>query len=350
MDKASALRIGVIGAGDVAAWHADGLLAEPGAKLVAVSEQDPERLAAFAGKYGIEHKATDWRELIKEDGVDVLLILAPHHFHHMMVVAALNARKHVICEKPMARNVAECDAMLNEATRSGRSLFISHSLRNAFFYRTARRLIDDGHIGRPILGSIRWFTDDIARLSDPRHWKGTITAGGGVFIDGGCRVADVANGIFGPARRVAASGQRLVVGLPGRGEDNGTFLVEYASGATCSFSLSFTAGMAFRKEKSGAGLIVDIFGTEGHIEGGFLARDAHISHYCMEHHPGSDEIYYQPPDGQEDRVVDRDFVRAILDGAAPPLTAVDARNAVAVVESAYRSVRSGRIEDVDWRG
>jgi predicted dehydrogenase len=266
-----------------------------------------------------------------------------------MVTGALKARKHVICEKPMARTVAECDTMLAEAAASGRSLFISQSLRTGFFHRTAAQIIADGRIGRPILGSFRWFTDDINRLNDPLHWKGTVTAGGGVLLDGGCRVADLANSFFGPARRVAATAQRLLVALPGRGEDNGCFIAEYASGATCSFSISFTAGKSFRKERSGAGLMADIYGTEGHVEGGYLVRDGACQHYVGLHYPGSDEIYYEPPEGFRESVIDRDFVRTILHGAPAPVTALEARNAVAVVEAAYRSVRSGRIEDVDWR-
>jgi predicted dehydrogenase len=342
------LRIGVIGAGDVAGWHADGLSAEPGVKILAVAEQDPQRLEAFEKKYRVERAMSDWRELLKIDEIDLVLILAPHHLHNTMVLAALRARKHVICEKPMARTVAECDSMLVEAGASSRSLYISHSLRTGFFFQTARSLIAAGRIGRPILGSFRWLADEIVRLNDPRHWKGTDVAGGGVLLDGGCRVADLANGFFGPVRKVAAVSKRLMAGLPGRGEDQACFIAEYDSGASCSFSLSFTAGSAFRKERAGAGLLVDIFGTEGHIEGGYLVRDGSIHHYCLEHHPGSEEVYFEGPPGGE-KVIDVDFVRSLLDGTPPPLTALDARNAVAVVEAAYRSVRTGRVEEVDWR-
>jgi len=349
MNHSPGLHFGIIGAGDVAAWHAEGLQAEPQVHLTAVSDENPERLAAFASRFKIARTVPDWRDLLKDDRIDVVLILAPHHLHNTMVTAALKARKHVISEKPMARTVAECDTMLAEAAVSSRSLFISQSLRTAFFHQTASRLIAEGRIGRPILGSFRWFTDEINRLNDPLHWKGTLTAGGGVLLDGGCRVADLANSFFGPARRVAATAQRLIVALPGRGEDNGCFIAEYASGATCSFALSFTAGKSFRKERSGAGLMADIYGTEGHIEGGYMVRDGECHHYCLLHYPGSDELYFEPPEGFQERMIDRDFVKTLLTGQPPPTTAMEARNAVAVVEAAYRSVRTGRIEDVDWR-
>jgi len=349
MVREASLRIGVIGAGDIACRHAEGLRREPNVRLVAVAEPDPGRRMEFASRYGIERATADYRELLRGNGLDAVLVLTPHHLHQPMVVEALRARKHVICEKPMARTAAECDAMLAEAASSGAALFITHSLRCDFFYQTAARRIAEGALGRPVLGSFRWFTDEIERLDDPRHWKGTLDrSGGGVFIDGGCHVADLGNAIFGKALRVSAAGARLVARLPDRGEDNGCLLVEYASGATCSFSLSFTAGKAFRKQRFGAGMMVDLYGTEGHLEGGYLLVDDKFRRWCTEHHPGSEAIHYPPPE-DEDRTIDRDFVCSILTGARPPVTAVEARNAVAVVEAAYRSMQSGRIEDVDWR-
>jgi len=349
MSRAHPLGIAVFGAGDIAVRHAEALRVEPGVRLTAVAEPEAARREAFAARYGIERTAADYRELLRMEGVDAVLILTPHHLHHPMVLESLRARKHVICEKPMGRTAAECDAMLAEAASTGCSLYITHSLRCDFFYQTAMRRIGEGAIGRPILGSFRWFTDELVRLDDPRHWKGTVDrSGGGVFIDGGCHVADLGNAFFGRARRVSASGSRLVAALPDRGEDNGAFVVEYFSGATCAFALSFTAGRAFRRERFGAGMNADIYGTEGHLEGGYLLRDADFRRFCIEHRPGRDDVTYPPP-REEDRTIDSDFVRSILTGAPPPVTAMDARNAVAVVEAAYRSLRSGRIEDVDWR-
>jgi len=349
MSGARTLSIGVIGAGDVAWRHIEGLRGEA-VRFVALAEPDRARREEFAARYGIGRAVADWRELLGSDEIDTVLVLTPHHLHHPMVVEALRARKHVICEKPMARNVAECDAMLAEAARSGRALHITHSLRADFVYQTVSRRIAEGALGRLLLGSFRWFTDELWRLDDPRHWKGTVDrSGGGVFIDGGCHVADLGNAFFGRALRVSAAGARLVAALPDRGEDNGAFLVEYESGATCVFALGFTAGTAFRREKFGAGMNVDLYGTEGHFEGGYLLRDMVFTRWCVERRSGSDPIQHPPPEGA-DHTVDRYLVRAILGGAAPPVTAVDARNAVAVVEAAYRSMRSGRIEEVDWRG
>ena len=349
MSNPASLTFGVIGAGDIAALHAETLLSEPEVKIAAVAEPDGPRRDAFATRFKVQTATADWRELLQDQRLNAILILTPHHLHHPMVTAALKARKHVICEKPMARTVSECDGMLAEAASAGRGLYIAHNLRNVFFPRTVMARIAAGAIGRPTLGSFQWFTDEISRLDDPRHWKGTVDrSGGGVFIDGGCHVSDLGNLFFGPARRVAAMGRRMVAALPDRGEDNGAFLVEYASGATCTFALSFTNGKAYRGERFGAGMFADIWGTDGHLEGGYLVQDADMQHFCHEHRAGQGEVRHPVPEGVE-RGIDKEFVRSILTGAPPPISAVDARNAVAVVEAAYRSTRSGRIEDVDWR-
>ncbi len=349
MSNSPSLSFGVIGAGDIAALHAEELLKQPGVKIAAVAEPDAARRGAFASRFAVPVATADWKELLQDQRLNAVLILTPHHLHHPMVVAALKARKHVICEKPMARTVSECDGMLAEAASAGRGLYITHNVRNWFFPRTVMGRIAEGAIGRPTLGTFQWFTDEIARLDDPRHWKGTVDrSGGGVFIDGGCHVSDLGNAFFGPARRVAAAGRRLVAALPDRGEDNGAFIVDYVSGATGTFSLSFTNGKAYRGERFGAGMLADVWGTEGHLEGGYLVRDSTIHHFCHEHHPGADEVLHTAPQ-DPDRGIDGEFVRSILTGARPPVTAVDARNAVAVVEAAYRSLRSGAMEDVDWR-
>ncbi len=349
MNRPASLTIGLIGAGDIASRHAEELRDERRVRIAAVAEPHAGRRAEFASRFEIPRQTGEYRELLSEPAIDLVLILTPHHLHLPMVLDSLKAGKHVICEKPMGRTLAECDAMLAAAASSGKKLFITHNLRGDFFYRTARRRIDSGAVGRLLLGSFRWFTDEIARLEDPGHWKGTVDrSGGGVFIDGGCHVADLGNAFFGRARKVAAAGKRLVASRDDRGEDNGGFIVHYDSGATATFALSFTAGKGFRASRFAAGMNVDLFGTEGHLEGAYLLRDEVLRRWCIERRPGVEPIHHPPPESSP-HSNDGDFVRALLDGAPPPLTAVDARNAVAVVEAAYRSMRTGRIEDVDWR-
>ena len=345
------VRIGIVGAGDVAERHVEGLVRAGGVVLAGIAEPVDERRRAFQERHGLEFGTADHRLLLGSKDVDAVLILTPHHLHASMVAEALRAGKHVICEKPMARNTDECDAMLEAARTAGRSLFVTHSLREDFFFKTARRRVTEGALGRLIAGSFRWYTDELARLEDPGHWKGTKAAsGGGVLIDGGCHVADLGNALFGRAVKVTALGAKLVARRAEVAEDTAVFSVEYESGALVSVLLSFTAGSSLRPPGGfAAGMIADLYGTEGHVEGGYSIRGSDVRRFAVEHRSGEADRSYS--DGGESRPGDIDvaIISALRGEAPPPLTALDARNAVAVVDAAYLALASERTAEVDWR-
>jgi predicted dehydrogenase len=241
--------------------------------------------------------------------------------------------------------------MLEAAARAGRRLLVTHSLRAEFFYRTVTRRLAAGAAGRLLAGSFRWFTDEQARLDDPGNWKGTRDrSGGGVLIDGGCHVADLGNAFFGRAARVQALGGKLVARKPEVAEDTAVFAVEYEGGALVSFLLSFTAGSAFRPPGAfAAGMTTELFGTAGHLEGGYLLRSGAWRRWVLEHRSGEPDVTHDDDGQSRPGDIDVALIRALRGEAPPPLTALDARNAVAVVEAAYQSLASGRAAEVDWR-
>jgi predicted dehydrogenase len=344
-------RIGIVGAGDVAERHVEGLLRAGGVLLAGVAEPDGERRRAFQSRHGLEFGVADHRFILSAKDVDAVLILTPHHLHADMVIEALRAGKDVICEKPMARTAAECDRMLEAARAAGRALFVTHSLREDFFFRTAARRAAEGGFGRLIASSFRWFTDELARLEDSGHWKGTkAQSGGGVLIDGGCHVADLGNALFGRARRVNAFGAKLVARRAEVAEDTAVFAVEHEGGALVSVLLSFTAGSSLRPPGGfAAGMLSDIYGTDLHMEGGYLIRGGDVRRFAVEHRSGAADVSHA--DGGTSRPGDIDvaIIRALRGEAPPPLTALDARNAVAVVDAAYESLAAARAAEVDWR-
>ena len=275
-------------------------------------------------------------------------MLTPHDLHSEQTIAALEAGKDVFCEKPMALTIAECDAMLATAARSGQQLFVTHALRTTLVFERAWEQMSRGVLGRVTLGTFNWFTDELPRLEDPNHWKGTLDhSGGAALIDGGCHLSDLGNKLFGPARRVQAFAERLVVACENVGEDTAVFQVEYDSGTLASYALTFIAGSGMRPHDFACGIDIQLYGLQGHIEGGFRSRDGDRWQYCREHRTG------KPDQFQENRTsdfgeVDTLLLRALQGTIDPPVTAVEARNAVAVVEAAYRSIETGGAVEVDW--
>lgn len=356
------IRLGILGAGEVTERHVRGLLTSGEVTPVTIFDPLTERSHVLAQRFGFERVAKAEREVLAGGDIDLVLLCTPHDVHADQAIEALSAGKDVLCEKPMACTVADCDAMLDTAARTGRRLFVTHALRSEFFFRTVTRRLREGALGRLTLGSMSWYTDELERLEDPAHWKGTVDrSGGGVLIDGGCHVADLGNTFFGTARRVQALSGLLVANVkrPDRsrtereektlGEDTAVYSVEYTSGALCTFALSFVVGSGFRQDRFACGLHVDLYGDEGHVEGGYRVREESFQRYAVEHHRGEPDRVHVDDGRTTMGDVDTQIVAALKRGEDPPVTAVEARNAVAVVEAAYRSLRSGRTENVDWR-
>lgn len=345
------IRVGIVGAGDVVGRHVEGLVRSPGVRITAVAEPIESRRVALARAHGIEFAVADYRLLLAAKDVDVVLLLTPHNLHAAMTVEALQAGKHVVCEKPMAPSLVDCDRMLDTAQAMKRELYITHSLREDFFYKLTVERTRSGALGKLLGASFRWYTNETARLNDPTHWKGTKAgSGGGVLVDGGCHVSDLANAFFGRARRVTALASKLVAQRPEVAEDTAAFSIEYESGALVSVLLSFTAGSSLCPPGGfAAGVQTTVHGSVGSMEGGFCLRGADFRRFCTEYRSGEPDQQHHYDGKAAAGDIDFAIFRALAQQGPPPLTALDARNAVAVVEAAYESIDTGHTADVDWR-
>lgn len=139
--------IGIIGCGKIAqVRHIPEYAQHKDAKLVGFYDINQERAAALAEKYGGTAYATV-EELLANPEIDAVSVCAANFAHAELTIAALNAGKHVLCEKPMAITLAECEAMVEAAKKNGKFLMIGHNQRLAKAHAMARKLIVDGLIG-----------------------------------------------------------------------------------------------------------------------------------------------------------------------------------------------------------
>ena len=139
--------IGIIGCGKIAqVRHIPEYAQHKDAKLVGFYDINQERAAALAEKYGGTAYATV-EELLANPEIDAVSVCAANFAHAELTIAALNAGKHVLCEKPMAITLAECEAMVEAAKKNGKLLMIGHNQRLAKAHAMARKLIVDGLIG-----------------------------------------------------------------------------------------------------------------------------------------------------------------------------------------------------------
>ena len=142
------LRFGLIGCGEIAVRNCEAVLAAPHARLAAAFDVKEELARDLAGRQKGARVCATQEELLGRDDVDAVIISTPHFLHAPMTLAAFKAGKHVLCEKPIARNVAEGRTMVRAAARAGRKLGICFIQRYRPMVEVAREIVQAGRLGR----------------------------------------------------------------------------------------------------------------------------------------------------------------------------------------------------------
>ena len=140
-------RFGILGAGNIANYFCNGVKLVEGAEVLAVASKCPDRAAAFAAKHGIPYACSSYEALLAREDIDAVYIATTHNFHMELIRLALNAGKHVLCEKAMV--LTEADAREAFALAKEKGLFLMEAMWSRFLpqYQTARRWIEEGRIG-----------------------------------------------------------------------------------------------------------------------------------------------------------------------------------------------------------
>jgi predicted dehydrogenase len=188
--KTTPVGIGIVGAGFARTTQIPGFRDCMGAKVVAITSRHPDRAAAVAKEFGIDHVAADWQELVQRHDVDLVSIVTPPATHMEITLAAIEQRKAVLCEKPMALNADQAKRMM-EAARSANVLaLIDHELRFLNSRRTMRGMLQTGAIGQ-VRHCNYVFRSDYRGLADRSwDWWSDAEMGGGTLGAIGSHVID----------------------------------------------------------------------------------------------------------------------------------------------------------------
>ncbi|TIM90434.1 Gfo/Idh/MocA family oxidoreductase [Mesorhizobium sp.] len=179
--------IGIIGAGDFGAAHARAIKEVHGLHLVASCRGNNDALAGFTGEHG-GRGYTDWRKLLDDKDVDAVLIASPHHLHAEMAIGAAEAGKHIMLEKPMAPTAAACDAINAAVAAGGVKLMVAHLMHFALPCMAARQMLEEGALGRPLIGS-SWIIK-LWMEHNRRDWHLRKATGGGMLLTAGIHALD----------------------------------------------------------------------------------------------------------------------------------------------------------------
>ena len=228
-----ALRVGLIGCGGIASAHAAGYRAlGPGVVSVTAAADTVRHLAdRRAAELGADFSSDDYRVVLERPDVDAVDICLPHHLHAEVAIAAAQAGKHVLVEKPMACSMAECRAMVQAADAGGVVLMVAQTQRYMPSYRGVRRLCASGELGT--IRAVRF--DSMQNAPDllaKDHWlfDGRL-AGGGIVISVSVHRLDLMRFLIGDVRRVLAITRQGPEPYRSGAEDYAAALLEFANGA-----------------------------------------------------------------------------------------------------------------------
>ncbi len=252
------LNWGLIGAGDIARKRiAPALRDLPNCNFVSVSRSKSELAESFAKEFGTKKWYADWRELVKDDEIDAVYIATPVYLHAEQTIAAANAGKHVLCEKPMALNVKECDEMIAACKANNVRLGIAYYRRFYPVIARIKEIIETGQIGKVSIVQINAFEYFEPNRENPRHWLiEKSKSGGGPLMDFGCHRIEVLTHLFGEIKQF-----KSIV-------SNNIFKREVEDTATCFiriFKTGVNATLTIAHSANEPQDTLDIYGTKGSI-------------------------------------------------------------------------------------
>lgn len=229
----SALRIGLIGCGNIANAHARGYkaLGEGIVQVVATADVSSELARRRGEELGAAQITSDYQNVLANPEIEAIDICLPHYLHAEVAIAAARAKKHVLIEKPMACSMTQCLAMVEAAEQAGVTLMVAQVQRYMPSYRGVRRLVDSGELG-PLRGVRFDSMQNLHTIMPSNHWlfDGAL-AGGGIVISVSVHRIDLVRYFVGEVRRVAAFCRPGSSPYLNGAEDYASAILEFENGA-----------------------------------------------------------------------------------------------------------------------
>ncbi|HZL38628.1 MAG TPA: Gfo/Idh/MocA family oxidoreductase [Tepidisphaeraceae bacterium] len=331
----SSLRIGLIGLGGIAAAHLPQLCRRNDAVEVVGAADVSPMAGACAEKFGITRLVPDYRQIL--DDVDAVLICTPTHLHCEMAVDALNRGKAVFCEKPLARTLAQADAIIAAQQTTGAALQVGFVRRFDEEWLAFRAALLAGRIGGPVV----W--RDVASSPGPAYakWFFDDEKGGGPFLDGCIHNLDFGLFTFGPVQWVFCHGRTFRTGTGASAIDTGTATVHFASGDELLLAWSWGLPDGCRGTR-----VFEFLGPGGTITWpGDEARDAAQRRFVITNGKESKEEVRFAADALNpayDRQMD-EFIDVAAGRKAPTAGGEQGRDALRVALAILESARSAQV-------
>jgi predicted dehydrogenase len=313
---------GLIGAGDIARKRVAAALRDaPGGELVAISRARPELAESFAAAFGARHWHARWQGLIADRDVDAVYVATPVRVHAEQAIAAAEAGKHVLCEKPMAMTVAECDRIIAACRTNGVRLGVAYYRHFYPVIARIKAILASRALGDAVIAQVDAFECFNPQPDHPRAWLvRRADAGGGPMFDFGCHRIEVLLNLFGSVQRVTSLVSNRI--LEREVEDTAVALLQFERGTSATVTVTHAACEPRDT--------LSIFGTRGSIHVKTLNAGELVVTIdgveTGESHPSAANIH-QP--------LVEDFVDAVSNGRDPAVDGAIGRTVAFIEEQIY---------------
>lgn len=314
----------------------------PDAEVTALVDKDRAAAKRVAGQLDLDRSRiwTDWKRMLREAEVDAVAVNLPNVLHAEVTVAALQAKKHVMVEKPMALTLVEADAMVRAARVNRRLLMVEHTQRFDPVHEAAYAILRRG-----TLGPVTQLRGRIGHAG-PEYWTGRTRSwftdkrrsGGGALFDVGVHIVDVLRWLSGKeVRRISCQAKALQKRVAV--EDNASALLEFTDGTLGSFEASWTT----RPYE----VTTHFYGERGQLRTSLGSRRPLLLQWCQRkgdpNQPLGNAVYPAVRSSSRLGGAYPCFVASITKrSAAPFVSGQEGRRTLEVILAAYESVRSGR--------
>ncbi len=349
--RSEPIRVGIIGAGFGASLHLEALTALSEARVEAVCARHADRAFVLAVDHQIPNHTTDYRELVRMPDIDAVIVATPPHLHHPMIIAALEAGKHVLCEKPMARNLAEARDMVRIADRVGVVSMVNHQLRFLPIRARIKELIDEGFIGEIQAASIVVHRSSLNDpLGRPFGWLSEQEKAGGMLGAIGSHYLDALRWWCGEVKAVAGATATLVKQrrLPDAAtmakvdaDDNFAVVLRFGNGSLGTIHVTATAAYEGDEEITLSGSRGALLIRDGALwaarSGDAMPRELTIPERLSGGFPAFDHYLALPT-----ALLQRHWCAAIRDEEPPSPSFADGVKTQELIDAVSRSGHQGR--------
>ncbi len=322
------VRWGIIGCGDVVE-RKSGLAFNKvkGSELIAVMRRDAKKAEDFARRHSLRKYYNDVDALLRDEEINAVYVATPPYLHLEHTVKAAESGKHILCEKPMALTVKECEEMIRVCEENKVQLMIAYYRRFFPVVRKIKKLLQEKRIGQPVIARV----EVLAPAERSPSWRlDPQTAGGGFLMEFGCHFIDLLTYLLGEVQETAAFVDTLHSNL--RVDDSSCLIMRFNSGIHAL--VSFHCNIAPQVER------LEIVGTEGRILSINPTTSGNLKLITGQ---GRERYNLPPPDLPLTRVaLVENFVHSIMTDKKNLVPGEEGLKTAKVVEAAYRSSESGK--------